>query len=67
MKTAVIKESVRMAHGVVTPLPRVVGPSNVRISGYDVPVGVGPAYLLKFEIAQLRRSDRGVDWRNICS
>ncbi|KAJ7242078.1 cytochrome P450 [Mycena rebaudengoi] len=37
--TAVIKESVRMAHGVVTPLPRVVGPSNVRISGYDVPVG----------------------------
>ncbi|KAJ7076208.1 cytochrome P450 [Mycena belliarum] len=36
--TAVIKESIRMA-GVATPLPRVVGPSDVCISGYTMPAG----------------------------
>ncbi|KAJ6543688.1 cytochrome P450, partial [Mycena sp. CBHHK59/15] len=37
--TAVIKESVRMAHGVVTPIPRVVGPEDALILGYVLPTG----------------------------
>ncbi|KAJ7730354.1 cytochrome P450 [Mycena maculata] len=37
--TAVVKESIRIAHGVVTPMPRVVGPSDAFISGYHVPAG----------------------------
>ncbi|KAF7353827.1 Cytochrome P450 [Mycena venus] len=37
--TAVIKESIRVAHGVVSPVPRVVGPSDVYISDYHVPAG----------------------------
>ncbi|KAG5652812.1 hypothetical protein H0H81_003581 [Sphagnurus paluster] len=36
--TAVIKESLRMAHGVVTPLPRIVG-ADSEISGSIVPAG----------------------------
>ncbi|KAG6817316.1 hypothetical protein H0H87_010333 [Tephrocybe sp. NHM501043] len=38
--TAVIKESLRMAHGVVTPLPRVVGPGDTDVGGVIIPVGV---------------------------
>jgi len=37
--TAVVKESLRMAHGVVTPLPRVVGPTDSEISGVVIPAG----------------------------
>ncbi|KAG5643782.1 hypothetical protein DXG03_009661 [Asterophora parasitica] len=37
--TAVIKESLRMSHGIVTPLPRIVGPSSAVISGHTVPAG----------------------------
>lgn len=37
--TAVIKESLRMAHGVVTPLPRIVGPMDSEISGMTIPAG----------------------------
>ncbi|KAF8806912.1 cytochrome P450 [Phlegmacium glaucopus] len=37
--TAVVKESLRMAHGVVTPLPRVVGPVDSEISGVMIPAG----------------------------
>ncbi|PPQ79817.1 hypothetical protein CVT25_002971 [Psilocybe cyanescens] len=37
--TAVIKESLRMAHGVVSPLPRIVGPSDAEISGEVIPAG----------------------------
>ncbi|KAF8888091.1 cytochrome P450 [Infundibulicybe gibba] len=37
--TAVVKESLRMAHGVVTPLPRVVGPGDASIGGMRVPAG----------------------------
>ncbi|KAF8997881.1 cytochrome P450 [Cyathus striatus] len=37
--TAVIKESLRMAHGVVTPLPRVIGPHEAEISGTIIPPG----------------------------
>ncbi|KAF9465534.1 cytochrome P450 [Collybia nuda] len=37
--TAVIKESLRMAHGVITPLPRIVGPTDAEISGEIVPAG----------------------------
>lgn len=29
-----------MAHGVVTPLARVVGPLNAEIAGEEIPVGV---------------------------
>lgn len=39
-KTAVIKESLRLSHGFVTPLPRVVGPSGARIAGFDIPPNV---------------------------
>ncbi|PPQ68061.1 hypothetical protein CVT26_007345 [Gymnopilus dilepis] len=37
--TAVIKESLRLAHGVVSPLPRIVGPSDAEIAGVIVPAG----------------------------
>ncbi|KAF5388089.1 hypothetical protein D9615_000247 [Tricholomella constricta] len=37
--TAVIKESLRMSHGIVTPLPRIVGPTSALISGHKVPAG----------------------------
>lgn len=37
--TAVIKESLRMAHGVVTPLARIVGPTDVEIAGAVIPAG----------------------------
>ncbi|KAF9057730.1 cytochrome P450 [Panaeolus papilionaceus] len=34
---AVIKESLRLSHGFVTPLPRVVGPLGSNIAGIDLP------------------------------
>ncbi|KAJ7577965.1 cytochrome P450 [Mycena floridula] len=37
--TAVIKESLRMAFGVVYPLPRIVKPSDTMIGGFLVPFG----------------------------
>ncbi|KAG6855015.1 hypothetical protein C0991_005944 [Blastosporella zonata] len=37
--TAVIKESLRMSHGIVTPLPRIIRPTSAVISGHDVPAG----------------------------
>ncbi|KAJ3559955.1 hypothetical protein NP233_g11133 [Leucocoprinus birnbaumii] len=37
--TAVIKESLRMGHGVVSPLPRIVGPADAEILGLTVPAG----------------------------
>lgn len=37
--TAVVKESLRLGHGVCTPLPRVVGPSNAIIGGFPIPAG----------------------------
>ena len=40
-KTAVIKEGLRLSHGVVTPLPRVVH-ENTSIAGVQVPAGVRP-------------------------
>ncbi|GJE97483.1 cytochrome P450 [Phanerochaete sordida] len=47
--TAVIKESLRLSHGVVMPLPRVVGPGDVIIDGVTVPagavVGMGATFL----------------------
>lgn len=39
-QSAVIKESLRLSHGVVTPLPRVVGPDDASIGGFHVPAGV---------------------------
>jgi hypothetical protein len=36
-QTAVIKESLRLGHGVVGPLPRVVGPQDGFIAGVHVP------------------------------
>ncbi|KAK7454005.1 hypothetical protein VKT23_011516 [Stygiomarasmius scandens] len=36
---AVLKECLRLAHGVVTPLPRVVGPGAADIMGVNVPAG----------------------------
>ncbi|KAK7473102.1 hypothetical protein VKT23_001203 [Stygiomarasmius scandens] len=37
--TAFIKESLRFSHGVVTPLPRIVGPGDAKIGGFIVPAG----------------------------
>lgn len=39
-QTAVLKESLRVSHGVVSPLPRVVGPDSAVIGGWHVPAGV---------------------------
>ena len=50
-QTAVIKESLRKAHGVVHPLPRVVGPTDATIAGFTVPAGVRGA------LAWVRRPD----------
>ncbi|KAF9459675.1 cytochrome P450 [Collybia nuda] len=36
--TSVIKESLRLGHGVVTPIPRVVKPTDVQIAGHNIPV-----------------------------
>ncbi|KAL4265469.1 cytochrome P450 family protein [Pleurotus pulmonarius] len=47
--TAVIKESLRMSHGIVTPLPRIVAPADATIGGVAVPagtvVGVGATFI----------------------
>lgn len=37
--TAVIKESLRIAVGVVSPMSRIVGPSSANIAGVEVPAG----------------------------
>jgi len=37
--TAVIKESLRLAHGVVSSIPRVIGPEDAIITGIRVPKG----------------------------
>ncbi|KDR83561.1 hypothetical protein GALMADRAFT_55853 [Galerina marginata CBS 339.88] len=47
--TAVIKEALRLSHGFVTPLPRVVGPAGARIIGRYIPpntvVGMSVTYV----------------------
>jgi hypothetical protein len=40
VQTAVVKESLRLAHGVVSSIPRVVGPGDTIIAGVQVPNGV---------------------------
>ncbi|KAF8871027.1 cytochrome P450 [Infundibulicybe gibba] len=45
--TAVIKESLRMSHGVVTPLPRIV-PNDTVIAGVHVPAGTSVAMGMTF-------------------
>jgi len=42
----VIKESLRLSHGAVSLLPRVVGPGPAVIGGFSVPEGVRPYYIL---------------------
>jgi hypothetical protein len=37
-----------MTHGVVTPLPRIVGPNDTILGGYHVPAGVSPPRSLSF-------------------
>jgi len=57
-----------MAHGIVTPLPRIVGPTDSEISGEIIPAGVSPSYSpfvgSGIDIARL---DCRVDRRNDCS
>ena len=57
-----------MAHGIVTPLPRIVGPTDSEISGEIIPAGVSPSHSpfvgSCIEIALL---DCRVDGRNHCS
>ncbi|EAU84278.2 benzoate 4-monooxygenase cytochrome P450 [Coprinopsis cinerea okayama7 len=47
--TAVIKESLRLSNGFVSPLPRVVGKDGVGLNGVDIPPGtvvsVGPSFI----------------------
>jgi hypothetical protein len=33
-----------MAHGIVTPLPRIVGPTDVEIAGAVIPAGVSTIF-----------------------
>ncbi|KAF6762853.1 benzoate 4-monooxygenase cytochrome P450 [Ephemerocybe angulata] len=35
--TAILKESLRMSHGFVSPLPRVVGPLGAELAGHQIP------------------------------
>jgi hypothetical protein len=57
-----------MAHGIVTPLPRIVGPTDSEISGEIIPAGVSPSHSPSvgsdIDIALL---DCRVDGRNHCS
>jgi len=46
--TAVIKESLRLFSGVVSPSPRIVGPSSTRIAGVDVPAGTSVSITTPF-------------------
>lgn len=38
-----------MAHGIITPLPRIVGPTDAEISGVTVPAGVRGLLHLSYE------------------
>ena len=57
-----------MAHGIVTPLPRIVGPTDSEISGEIIPAGVSlshsPSVGSGIDIAHL---DCRVDGCNHCS
>lgn len=61
--TATIKESLRLAHGVVSPLPRIIPPGGVCIDGQHVPggtsVGVSHVFIHMSEVLfpQPRRFD----------
>jgi cytochrome P450 len=39
-QTAVLKETLRLAFGIVSGLPRVVGPNATQIAGVLIPAGV---------------------------
>ena len=61
-QTAVIKESLRMSHGVVLPAPRIVSPEDVVIDGFPVPVGVsGRALFLPLIVSHELDVDRSGD------
>ena len=57
-----------MAHGIVTPLPRIVGPTDSEISGEIIPAGVGSIHspFVRSDI-DIARLDCRVDGRNHCS
>ena len=57
-----------MAHGIVTPLPRIVGPTDSEISGEIIPAGVSPSRspFVGSDI-DIACSDCRVDGRNHCS
>lgn len=42
LQTSVIKESLRISYGAISPLPRIVGPSSAEIGGVQIPEGVRP-------------------------
>jgi cytochrome P450 len=65
--TAVIKESLRMAHGVVTPLPRVVGSTDVEVSGVTIPPGVSSLQYLFSLSAFQHLSDCDLHGRHDCA
>ncbi|KAH9930542.1 cytochrome P450 [Epithele typhae] len=49
LQTAVIKETMQLVHGVVYPLPRIVGPTDTVIGSFKVPAGtaaaMGPSFV----------------------
>lgn len=47
-QTAVVKESLRMSHGVVTPPLRVVPPEGATIAGHTIPGGVSALFSFPF-------------------
>jgi cytochrome P450 len=62
---AVIKESLRLSYGVVTPLPRVVGPEDSIIGGYEIPKGVCN-HTLSFSLSlDIPSTERGDDVLNV--
>ncbi|KAH6915232.1 benzoate 4-monooxygenase cytochrome P450 [Coprinopsis sp. MPI-PUGE-AT-0042] len=46
--TAVIKEALRLSHGFVSPMLRVVGEGGIELSGYDIPAGTSVGMSVTF-------------------
>ena len=50
-----------MAHGVVTPLPRVIGPIDSEISGVTIPAGVRETFYTKLKLSNASPTDGRFD------
>lgn len=66
-QTAVIKETLRMSHGVVNPMPRIVGPGPSKIAGHVIPAGVSFPLAYSLQSAHSDVLDCCLDRRDICA